>query len=359
MSPALLTAIDSTSHVHLVIGSNPLAGARCNRSVEVGARPILIAPEVTSLHHGLSKRIDDASVKWIKREFQDEDLTSLGREEVEHVVDAVFVTLGTKSALGRHIASTCRRLRIPVNVADSPTLSTFTLLSTHSSGPLQIGVTTAGRGCHLASRIRREIASSLPSNLGPAVERLGMVRQRIWEEDHAAELAADMDAEEDDAGQASTFNKLVTPEDIEAARTRRMRWLGQICEYWPLRRLASITDDDVETILRSYTTEHQGPPKNNNRPPMNSSLSFAPNNSAVPPPILEASVLDRRTRPARILLAGSGPGHPDLLTTATLKAIRSADVILADKLVPAAVLELIPRRTPVHIARKFPGNAEQ
>jgi len=43
---------------------------------------------------------------------------------------------------------------------------------------------------------------------------------------------------------------------------------------------------------------------------------------------------------------------------ATLKAIRSADLILADKLVPGPVLELIPRRTPVHVARKFPGNAD-
>jgi uroporphyrin-III C-methyltransferase len=61
----------------------------------------------------------------------------------------------------------------------------------------------------------------------------------------------------------------------------------------------------------------------------------------------------------RIILAGSGPGHPDLLTSATHKALLSADVILADKLVPSGVLDLIPRRTPVHIARKFPGNAEQ
>jgi uroporphyrin-III C-methyltransferase len=60
----------------------------------------------------------------------------------------------------------------------------------------------------------------------------------------------------------------------------------------------------------------------------------------------------------RIILAGSGPGHPDLLTRATHKAILTADIILADKLVPSGVLDLIPRRTPVHIARKFPGNAE-
>jgi uroporphyrin-III C-methyltransferase len=46
------------------------------------------------------------------------------------------------------------------------------------------------------------------------------------------------------------------------------------------------------------------------------------------------------------------------LTIATKTAIETAHFILADKLVPAEVLELIPRRTPVHIARKFPGNAD-
>lgn len=225
-------------------------------------------------------------------------------------------------------------MRIPVNVVDAPSLCTFTLLSTYTDGPLQIGVTTSGKGCKLASRIRREIASSLPSNLGQAVERLGGMRRRIYEEDHAAELAADVDADDDDTGQTASFNKLVTPEDAEAARTRRIRWLAQICEYWPLGRLASITDADVEAVLHSYlVSESAG---------------------------LQPSTLDaRRERLGRIVLAGSGPGDPDLLTAATHKAILAADLILADKLVPAAVLALVPRRTPIHIARKFPGNADR
>ena len=234
---------------------------------------------------------------------------------------------------GAHISSLCRRLRIPVNVADAPNLCTFTILSTYSDGPLQIGVTTSGKGCKLASRIRREIASSLPSDLGQAVERLGTMRRRIWEEDHAAELAMDLDAEDEDVGQTSTFNKLVRPEDIEAARSRRMRWLAQICEYWPLRRLSSITDADVEAVLKSYmSSDHSG---------------------------LDPSAVDKRRSRGRIVLAGTGPGNPDLLTTATHKAILSADLILADKLVPAPVLDLVPRRATVHIARKFPGNADK
>lgn len=343
MPPALLTAVDSTSHIHLIVGSNPLAGARCSKSLEVGARPILIAPETSNIHYGLQKRIEDNHVKWIKRDFQDVDLTTLGREEVDGVVDAVFVTSGARSPQAAHISSLCRRLRIPVNVADSSGLSTFTILSTHSSGPLQIGVTTSGKGCKLAARIKREIAASLPQDLGEAVERLGTVRRRIWEQDHANEAATvgEPDAEDDDVGQSATFNKLVTPSDIEAAKARRMRWLQQICEYWPLRRLAAITDEDVDAILSAYKHETTGQ-----------------RSSADDKALLNPATLDARRSKGRIILAGSGPGHPDLLTTATLKAIRSADLILADKLVPGPVLDLVPRRTPISVARKFPGNAD-
>jgi uroporphyrin-III C-methyltransferase len=234
---------------------------------------------------------------------------------------------------GTHISSLCRRLRIPVNVADAPNLCSFTLLSTHSDGPLQIGVTTSGKGCKLSARIRREIASSLPPHLGDAVERLGTLRRRIWEEEHAAELSQDLEAEEEDSGQPATFNKFILEESKEAARGRRMRWLSQICEYWPLRRLAAITDADIDTLFREFASS---------------------NASKIGP---TSTTPQRRT--GRIILAGSGPGNPDLLTRAAHKAILSADLILADKLVPAPILDLVPRRATVHIARKFPGNADR
>ena len=224
-------------------------------------------------------------------------------------------------------------------MVDAPNLCTFTLLSTHSDGPLQIGITTSGKGCKLASRIRREIASTLPPRFGEAVERLGVVRRRIWEEDHKAHQKEDpaQDIEDDDApAQRPTFNHLISEDDIGAIRTRRMRWLSQICEYWPLKRLAAIADEDVDTILQSYRSTFNKPPS----------------------PLENASLGNRLRPKPQIILAGSGPGSPALLTLATHRAIQNASVVLADKLVPAPIMDLIPRRTSVHIARKFPGNAE-
>ncbi|PGH10559.1 hypothetical protein AJ79_05381 [Helicocarpus griseus UAMH5409] len=335
----LLAALDVKAQVHLIVGANPLAAARCAKCLDVGAKPIIVAPEGVEIHHTLAQKIDDGRVRRIAREFQEDDLKTLGRDEVDNVVDAVFVTLGGNNPLSSHISQLCRRLRIPVNVSDAPDLCTFTLLSTYSDGPLHVGITTSGRGCKLASRLRREISAYLPSGLGGAIETLGTVRRRIWEEDHTTEVAPEnlpFEADDDDStAQKHTFNSLVTPEDEEAAKTRRMRWLSQICEYWPLRRLASITGADMEAILTAYRSASA---KDSSSP--ESSLGLHP-------------------RKGKIILAGSGPGHPDLLTRATHKAIKSADLILSDKLVPAPVLDLIPRRTEVHIARKFPGNADK
>ncbi len=349
---SLLTAIDSTSHIHLIVGSNPLAAARCAKSIEVGAKPLLIAPAETELHYALQKRIDNGEVEWLRKPFEESDLFSLGREEIDGVVDAVFVTSGprdpmsierphellkiptNRGAIGTHISSLCKKSRIPVNVADAPTLCSFSLLSTHTDGPLQIGITTNGHGCKLSSRIRREISSSLPPRLGLACESIGTIRRRIQEEDHISSLPGSLSLDEEEStDQTSSFNTLITPATIDASKSRRIRWLSQICEYWPLRRLAAITDADVDSVLKNYAANPE---------------------TSTP---LETSHLDAQKK-GMIILAGSGPGHPDLLTRATHKAILSADLILADKLVPAPVLDLIPRRTPVHIARKFPGNAE-
>lgn len=375
---SLLAALNCRDNIHLIIGTNPLAAARCGQSLSAGAKPILIAPETAELHYGLAKRIEAGEVTWHKKAFQDNHLFTLGREEVGGVVDAVLVTSGPRDPLSSHISALCRKNRIPVNVVDAPHLCTFSLLSTHTDGPLQIGVTTNGRGCKLASRIRRDVAASLPPNLGAACARLGQLRRRIQQEDRLALTdAAAPDTEDphdvlegdadDSVDQSASFNRLVAEDDADAAKTRRIRWLSQVCEYWPLKRLAAISDDDVEAVLASYATPDAHNSALSHIAPA-TTPSPSPSPSILPLPSLSSSsaaaaasgpsAAPRPKKCGRIILAGSGPGHPDLLTRATHKAIQSADLILADKLVPSAVLDLVPRRTQVRIARKFPGNAD-
>lgn len=88
----LLAGLNCAGNTHLIVGAGPLAAARCTQSLAAGARPILLAPETEELHYALQRRIDDGSVTWEKKAFEDEDLFRLGREDVGRVVDAVFVT---------------------------------------------------------------------------------------------------------------------------------------------------------------------------------------------------------------------------------------------------------------------------
>ena len=97
---SMLTATDARSHVHLIIGSNPLAAARCAQSLGAGASPVLLAPATAELHYALQKRVEDGEVKRIAKTFEDQDLFTLGRPDVGHVVDAVFVTSAPREPSG-------------------------------------------------------------------------------------------------------------------------------------------------------------------------------------------------------------------------------------------------------------------
>jgi len=95
----LLTSSKCRGHVHLIIGSNAIAAARAQRSIEAGAAVKVLALEKEGreeLHYGLRRRIEDGEVEWVQREFVERDLETLGREEVDGVVDLVWVTVEEK-----------------------------------------------------------------------------------------------------------------------------------------------------------------------------------------------------------------------------------------------------------------------
>jgi uroporphyrin-III C-methyltransferase len=64
---------------------------------------VLVAPEDASIPSALLQKVDDGRVKWIKRAFQDDDLKSFGRDEVDNYVDAVFVTLGAQDPVSEYM----------------------------------------------------------------------------------------------------------------------------------------------------------------------------------------------------------------------------------------------------------------
>lgn len=102
-------------------------------------------------------------------------------------------------ASAQAFAKVANERRYLVNVADAPTLSDFSFPVTHrfdlgnetspaipTKSPLQLALTTNSSACRLATRLRREIVASLPSNVGAAVLAVSQLRAEL-----AAEAAGD------------------------------------------------------------------------------------------------------------------------------------------------------------------------
>jgi uroporphyrin-III C-methyltransferase len=264
-------------------------------------------------------------------------------------------------ASAAEIHKLCQARNIPVNVSDMPEFCDFSFASVHrfvdsGSGegtPLQIATTTNGQGCRLAGRIRREIVAKLPKEIGAAVERMGKLRAMAKASDKAVGSGLDTELNEDNRVATPNLpvplrNTTETPSEIAL---RRMRWVAQVSEYWPLQRLATMTEEEMQHVLSSEGSE------------VGSATGYLPRGLLSIPDKADKSVHSLSSpaspRQGKILLVGSGPGHPSLLTLATHNALtKHANLVLSDKLVPAAVLALIPQGVEVRIARKFPGNAE-
>ena len=94
MPVPLLTSVDCTQHVHLLIGDNGIAVKRATGSYEGGATCILLSPnDIDELHFDLKNLIEKGRINHVQWEFQEDDLKTFGRMEVDGIVDMVFVTL--------------------------------------------------------------------------------------------------------------------------------------------------------------------------------------------------------------------------------------------------------------------------
>jgi uroporphyrin-III C-methyltransferase len=252
-----------------------------------------------------------------------------------------------------------RSFDILVNMTDMPALCNFSFTSTHrfdgaetgTGSPLQIGITTNGKGCRLATRLKREIVAKLPKDVGAAVENVGKMRMIARQRDGEAVPINPATEEEDDV--APTPNTPVPlrqhhqeqKENPAERSKRRMEWIAQLSEFWPISALARLTEDEIKNLLSGDQT----PPG-----PSFSTSSFSTKS------LHDLSILHPPSAPKKgqIILAGSGTGHPSLLTIATHQALQAADLVLSDKLVPESVLKVIPSHVEIRIARKFPGNSE-
>ncbi|KAF8602067.1 hypothetical protein BDV93DRAFT_607714 [Ceratobasidium sp. AG-I] len=412
---SLLLALRPAGRPVLVVGSGTLAASRIFTALEADANVLIAARGgIRKACEEVQWRVYHGDAEWLNAEQAVADDENDTRPEEQQAkfgalldenpniqIVCITDTLSVSSSVPRRsatsatiLARVCKERRIPVTVADMPALCDFTFPATHRfpltkealddpnlrtvdirGSSLQLAITANGQGCRLASRLKRELVARLPRNIGDAVDNVGRLRMLAKSADENPEAlessiamrdsgidirpSADIPAREMEDDDIVPLNRpvaqLMDIDESPAERTaRRMRWVAQISEYTPLEQLAAMDEASMRAVLSS-----RSPPPGKPEDKKNPSSNSRPSAELVPSQ--HNLKLDEPSPPAagRIILVGSGPGHPGLLTRAAHHALTQlATVVLADKLVPAEIMAIIPKGVEVRVAKKYPGNAE-
>ena len=214
MSGSLLIAWQLKDKHVLVVGGGEVASSRIQHALAAGANVTVVSP-VQGLNKETKSLIDAGSDNHIV--FRDRTFVSTDLDDMDMVLTAI-----DDVDLSRDIGTLCRARRIPVNVADDPSYCDFYFGSQIRQGPLQVMVSTNGKSPKLANIIRRRIEESIPKGAGEAIEKVGLVRERLKE--RAPGVGGDVSK-------------------------RRMKWMVDLCTSWELDDLALLDDRQIERLL--------------------------------------------------------------------------------------------------------------
>jgi precorrin-2 dehydrogenase / sirohydrochlorin ferrochelatase len=154
--------------MQLPLTSLQVAAGRILNVLNADAKVTVVSPR-QGLNPEVAYRIEKGQVDYVDRKFEPSDL--------DHV-DMVLTAVDDPEASSQ-IWKLCKERKIAANIADVPPECDFYFGSVHRDGPLQIMVSTNGKGPRLANIVRRSIAENLPDNVGEAILKIGKLRQML------------------------------------------------------------------------------------------------------------------------------------------------------------------------------------
>jgi len=158
----------------LVVGAGTVALAKIESLLTAGAKITVVAPKTIPRIRELAHQ--DA-LAWRQRVFEPQD------------IDGAFLVIAATNAsdINRTVFEEARQRNIPCNAVDDPPNCDFYFGSVVSRGDLQIAISTSGESPALAQRLRQEIDSQLPQDLGSWLADLGELRREVREATPAGE----------------------------------------------------------------------------------------------------------------------------------------------------------------------------
>jgi precorrin-2 dehydrogenase/sirohydrochlorin ferrochelatase len=189
-----------------------VAAGRILHCLNADADVTVVSP-AARLNPEVAYRVSQNQVSHIDRNFEPADLDG---------ADMVLVAVDDPAA-STTIWKLFKERRIPANIADVIPECDFYFGSVHRDGPLQIMVSTNGKGPRLASMIRKFIAKHLPSNAGRAIDAVGQLRVKL---------------------------RQIAPRPEEGPK--RMAWMTKVSEAYPWDEMCELSEEDLANLLRFY-----------------------------------------------------------------------------------------------------------
>ncbi|KAI1061722.1 hypothetical protein LB507_010611 [Fusarium sp. FIESC RH6] len=197
----------------LVVGGGEVAAGRILNCLNADANVTVVCPK-SGLNPEVAFRVSEGQVAHVDRVFEPEDLDG---------ASMVLVAIDDPAA-STVIWKLCKERKVPANIADVPPECDFYFGSIHRDGPLQIMVSTNGKGPRLAAAIRQFIAKQLPKNAGNAIETIGELRLRL---------------------------RKMAPKPEDGPKRMLCR-MSKVSDTYKWDEMCGLTDEDMDNLLLFY-----------------------------------------------------------------------------------------------------------
>jgi precorrin-2 dehydrogenase/sirohydrochlorin ferrochelatase len=160
----VVLAIDGKRCV--VVGGGRVAERKVAGLLESGARVKVVSPECTAR---LTQMAEDGAIEWLCRGFAPGD--AAGAELVFAATDDPSVNARVRADAGD---------RAWVNVADAPSLCSFTVPAVVEQGDLRIAISTEGQHPGFAKKVKEHLQEFIGREYGEHLAFLGRIRQEVF-----------------------------------------------------------------------------------------------------------------------------------------------------------------------------------
>jgi uroporphyrin-III C-methyltransferase/precorrin-2 dehydrogenase/sirohydrochlorin ferrochelatase len=150
----------------IVIGGGDIALRKINLLLKAQAKVDCLSPSFSRDIKNLSK---DGHITLINKSFDQTDIKDY----------SIIIAATDDSSVNSSISAIAQVKKIPVNVVDSPELSSFIMPSIVDRSPLIIAVSSSGKAPVLSRIIRAKLETVIPSAYGILADIAGEYRQKV------------------------------------------------------------------------------------------------------------------------------------------------------------------------------------